>query len=234
MLKQWNKSVQLSFCHLRSYCSHFIVILPNFVILKCRFLYSISSCTVFLHDIPHILINFVAQLFPHDPVSYRVPQHVFLMLTPAGGFPLRFPQNSEQREFRKSFQTRDIVKKKKKCNLLGESIWHTSKIYVCTNLSESDLGTCLCTRSLRVTAQGKYSLISSGLQISVWWNHGIWFMITFSRQVEWPKTLFNKTGFKQGGREDCQEKVQRDLEKRKILKANVWEPSWENPQLKFH
>lgn len=193
----------------------------------------LSHLAYFSHDIPPILVHFVAQLLPHDPVSWRVPQHVFLKLTPAGGFPFRYSQNSEQREFRKSFKTRDIVKKKK-YNFLGESIWHASIIYVCTNLSESGLGTCPCTRSLIMTAQGKYSLISSGLQVSVWWSHGIWFMITSSRPVGWPKTLFTKTGFKQAGREDCQEKVQRDLEKRKILKANVWEPSWENPQLKFH
>lgn len=138
---------------------------------------------------------------------------------------------SKQREFRKSFRIRDTVKKN--YNPLGES-----RIYVWTILSDSDLGRCLdaslCTRYILVTAQGKYSLISSGLQIPVWYSHRIWFMITSSRQVGWPKTLFTKAGFKQGGREDCQEKEQRDLEKRKILKANVWEPSWETLQPKFH
>lgn len=47
MLKQWNKSVQLSFCHLWSYCPNFMLILPKFVILKCWLWYVSSSCIVF-------------------------------------------------------------------------------------------------------------------------------------------------------------------------------------------
>lgn len=140
---------------------------------------------------------------------------MLLKLTPAVGFPFRFPKNSEIRECRKSFQIRDIVKKnttslEKVCSMQVKYVW--------TVLSESDLGTCLCTRYISVTAQGKYSLSSSGLQISVWCSHRIWFMIIFSRQLEWPKTLFTKTGFKQGAREDYQENVRRDLGKRKSLR----------------